>query len=344
MDQESIEDYLNELLEGAEDELDQVFLSRLKEMEKWLSALFKRYPDPETNSINRSEIYKLRRFDKEMQFIKQNIQEDYKQAYALIFGLMSSQYVENHLRSGYVYEMTTQTEMQFAIPNVETIREAVMNPIKEIRLNTTLNGHRNAVIKKIRTEIAQGIGAGESYSTMAKRLEEISGFSRRKARMTARTEAGRSQSLGRLRSIEKAKEYMPETKTDEAWLSSRDASVRHAHRVLDGQRKGDDGLFEYQGHKARAPSLFGVAKLDIQCRCDTLLLINGEKPDTMRVRDYDDEDYQRRLAERIKEIMADEGKTEKQATRKAKRQIYPPSKVQEFMDYQAWYDSLLNKG
>ena len=341
MNQETIEDYLNELLDDAEDELDRVFLNRLKAMKQWLAELYDKYPDG--NGISRTEIYKYRRFEKEMQFIKANIQEDYKQAYALIYGLMASQFVENYIRSGYVYEMTLATDMQYAIPSAETIREAVTNPIKELTLNATLNTHRNQVLRRIRIELGQGIQAGESYSQMAKRLEKAFNFSRNKAKLTAVTEAGRSQSKGRLRSVEKVREYAPDKKTDKLWLSSRDASVRHAHRVLDGQKAGKDDLFEYKGHKAPAPSLFNIARLDVRCRCDTLLLIDNKKPDTMRVRDYDDVQYQQRLAQRIEEIMADEGKTEKQATRKARKQIYPPSKVQDFMDYQTWYESLLNK-
>lgn len=341
MNQESIEEYLDKLLNQSERDLDKVFILRLKEMKRWLAGLYEKYPDGK--GINRTAIYKYRRFEKELERIKENIQSDYKEAYAIIYALMSSQYVENYIRSGYVYEMTLTTDMQYSIPSAEVIREAVTNPIKELTLNATLNSHRNQVLRRIRIELGQGIQAGESYSQMAKRLESAFKFSRDKAKMTAVTEAGRSQSKGRLRSIEKVREYVPESRTDKLWLSSRDMSVRHAHKVLDGQKAGKDDLFEYGGHSAPAPSLFGVAKLDIRCRCDTLLLIDGKKPDTMRVRDYDNEDYQIRLAQRIEQIMADEGKTEKQATKKAKRQVHPPSKVQEFMDYQTWYKTLLNK-
>ncbi len=71
--------------------------------------------------------------------------------------------------------------------------------------------------------------------------------------------------------------------------------------------------------------------------------VNGQKPALRRARDYDDSEYQKRLAERTEEIMADEGKTEKQAERKAKKQVYPPSKVIEYMDYDKWYQSLKDK-
>jgi hypothetical protein len=143
-----------------------------------------------------------------------------------------------------------------------------------------------------------------------------------------------------LDSGEQAQQY---ANLDKYWLSSHDFSVRQAHRKLDGDKADKEGYFHYKGAKAKGPSLFGIAKLDIRCRCDIIYTANGEKPDTMRVRDYDNADYQRRLSERIDELMA-EGLTEKQAERKAKRQVYPPSKIVEYSTYAKWYEGLKNKG
>ncbi len=338
MNQEQIEEYLNDLLEESEDELDQVFINRLKAMREWLAELYRKYPDGE--SINRTEIYKYKRFQKELEFIKGNIQDDYKQAYTLVAGLMSSQYTENYLRSGHIYEMTTQTDMDYVIPSAQTITEAVTNPIKELTLNSVLNQHRNEILRRIRIELGQGIQAGESYTNMAKRLEKALDFSRTKARRVARTESGRAQTLGRLKSGEQASQYADLTKY---WLSEMDKRTRRAHRDLDDRKADDEGYFNYRGMKARGPSLWGVASMDINCRCDIFYTVNGQKPALRRARDYDDSEYQKRLAERTEEIMADEGKTEKQAERKAKKQVYPPSKVIEYMDYDKWYQSLKDK-
>lgn len=338
MNQESIEDYLTELLENAEDELDQVFIARLREMKQWLATLYEKYPDGD--GISRTQIYKYKRFEKELQFIKGNIQGDYKQAYTLIAGLMGSQYIENYLRSGYIYEMTAQTDMDYVIPSKQTITEAVTNPIKELTLNAVLNQHRNEILRRIRIELGQGIQAGESYNEMAKRLEKALEFSRTKARRVTRTESGRAQTLGRLKSGEQASQYADLKKY---WMAEMDKRTRTSHRKLDDRKADDEGYFHYKGMEAKGPSLWGVASMDINCRCDVFYMVNGNKPDTRRARDYDDTDYQKRLAERIEEIMADEGKTAKQADRKAKKQIYPPNKVVEYMDYEKWYQSLKDK-
>lgn len=262
-------------------------------------------------------------------------------AYTLVFGILTSQYIENYIRSGYVYSLTTQTDMQYAIPSVETIREVLENPIKELKLNSILNRNRNQTIRRLRIEVAEGIHAGESYSKIAKRLEKVFKFSRYKARMVARTESGKAQTMSRIKSGERAEEYG--AKLTKTWYSERDKRVRDSHQKLDGDKAGKDGLFRYKGNKTTGPSLWvgpDSAKLSINCRCDILYLVNNKKPDTMRAKDYDDADFQRRLAERIEQIMADEGKTEKQAEKKARKQVFPPSKVQEFMDYETWRKSL----
>lgn len=343
MNQEDIEKHLDKLLNESERELDKVFISRLKTMKDWLRDLYDRFPDG--NGINRSQIYKYRRFEKELEMIKSNIHDDYKEAYALVYGLLASQWTENYLRSTYVYEMTLATDMQVAVPSAETIAEMVAHPIPELKLNKVLNYNRNQTLRKLRIELAQGIEAGESYSKMAKRLEDVFGFSRNKARTVARTEAGRVQTESRIRAIEKAEEYGAETKR--FWMATLDRKTRQSHRNLDGEFAGKGNLFRYKGMTAIGPSKWvglNATSMNINCRCDVGTTLDGEYPDSRRARDYGDAEYQQRLADRIDELMADEGITEKQATRKAKRHIYPPSKVMEYQTYDKWRESLLNRG
>ena len=337
--QEEIEEYLNDLLEQTEEELDRVFAERLKTILNQLAEMHRKYS--KDGVISRTEMYKYKRFEKEMQFIKDNMQEHYAGVYTAISGLMVSQYRNNYMHSAHLYEIAAKEDMGYQIPSVQTIKEIISNPIKELTLPKILTQHRNEIIRNIRIEIAQGIQAGESYSEMAARLEQRVEFSRQKARRVARTEAGRAQTLGRLKSIEQAKKY---AETDEFWMAELDKKTRKAHRKLDGQERGEDGLFHYKGMKAPGPSLWGVASMDINCRCDIGTKINGMFPNLRRARDYDNADYQRKLAKKIDEIMADEGKTEKQATRKAKRLVYPPNKVIDYINYDEWYKSLKDKG
>ena len=51
------------------------------------------------------------------------------------------------------------------------------------------------------------------------------------------------------------------------WCSAEDGDVRDAHRKLDGKVIPATEAFEIDGKKAQCPGGFGVAELDINCRC-----------------------------------------------------------------------------
>jgi SPP1 gp7 family putative phage head morphogenesis protein len=285
MNQQDIDKLLDKMIEQAEKDIDVVFAKRLKAVHDHIAKLYRKYSDGE--GISRTDIYKYNRFESEMEFLKQNIHGDYKDLYSRINNLMKSSYVENYLRSGFLYEFEAQTPMQYTIPSAATVNQAILNPIKELTLSSLMNQHRNEIIRNIRLEIAQGIQAGEDYASMARRIEDRVGFSQVKAKRVARTEAHRVQSEARLNSGEQASKYADLTKT---WNATLDTRVRPAHRRLDDNEADENGNFTYRGNKAKAPGLFlgpNSASLNINCRCSLLFLVNGKRPELRRARNDD---------------------------------------------------------
>ena len=56
--------------------------------------------------------------------------------------------------------------------------------------------------------------------------------------------------------------------TSKTWVTMGDEKVRDPHQYLDGVTIGiDDEFITYDGGHAKAPGLFGVPELDINCRC-----------------------------------------------------------------------------
>jgi SPP1 gp7 family putative phage head morphogenesis protein len=282
MDQRQIDKYLDEMVEKAEREIDIIFAKRLKALAERVAEWYRRYADK--GELNRTSLYQYNRFTKEMRFIGEQISEDYKQLYKDIQMLLQEQYLDQLLMSGYLYELEAQEPMEYQIPSVKTINQAILNPVAKLTLSSLLNNQRNEIVRNINIEIGQSLQAGEDYTTMAERLERVLGFSRIKARRVARTEAGRVQTTARLESAKHASKYANLTKV---WSSTLDEKVRTAHRALDDQEADADGYFHFKGHKAQGPHLFGVAKLDINCRCTVLFLVNGVRPDSRRARDVD---------------------------------------------------------
>lgn len=228
------------------------------------------------------------------------------------------------------------TDMGFDIPSLPTIKEALRNPIEFLTLSKIMEQHRNDIVRKINIEIAQGLIAGEGYATIAKRIERQVGFASKKARLVARTEAGRSRSIAAEKVREEASKY---AKLTPVWASMLDHRVRMTHRKLDGQEADKDGMFHHKSNKTTAPRLWvgpDSAALSIQCRCVLIMKVNGKLPEYRRERDYMDDKYQQKLADKIDEHM-DDGLTYVQALKKAQKEVTPPSRVIPYVTYDEWY-------
>ncbi|MCQ6275756.1 hypothetical protein JMM81_12395 [Bacillus sp. V3B] len=192
MNQNDIDKYLDDMITEAEREIDKMFARRLKEQLSQLSRMFRKFSvegkDPSYTDLN-----KYNRLKKELALMSVAIADDYVHLLKGIQKLMETQYVENYLRSAYVYEFEAQATMGFGMPSLDTIRKAIENPIELLTLPKLLESNRNELIRRISTDISQGLLAGESYSDISYRIEKSVGFSAKKARRVARTEGHRAQ-------------------------------------------------------------------------------------------------------------------------------------------------------
>lgn len=336
MNQLDIEAALNELLMKAETDLEKVFTKRLQTILFSVSEMYRKYE--KKGELSFTDLNKQNRFQKEMKLIADTLSKDYSHIIKMMQSTIEQQYVTKYLTTAYLVEMgvTDGTEMGFSIPSLPTIKQFLLNPIEFLTLPKIMEQHRNDIVRKINIEIAQGLIAGEGYSTIAKRIEKQLGFASKKARLVARTEAGRSRSIAAEKVLEQASNYAKMTKV---WASMLDHRVRMTHRMLDGKEADKDGLFHHKSNKTTAPRLWvgpDSAALSIQCRCVLIMKVNGKLPEQRRERDYMDDKYQQKLADRIDQHMGDDGLTYVQALKKSQKEITPPSRVIPYVSYEEW--------
>lgn len=122
--------------------------------------------------------------------------------------------------------------------------------------------------------------------------------------------------------------------TEKVWLSKRDMKVRQTHRFLDGQIADKKGYFHLGGMKAKYPRTWAESRENYGCRCVVFMTFNKKMPKVMRGLDYRDEQYQRKLAKRIDELLPN--MTLKQAIEQAQKDIQPPEREIPFMSYADW--------
>lgn len=284
--QNDIDNYIDKLVNQAEKEIEILFAKRLKEIKQIIANMYEKY-DKDEPQVTWTEFNKYNRLNKELNRIGQMLSQDYREVAKAIKQSQQNVYMEKYMMSLFLYEVASQTSMNFDIPTAQTIQTAIEQPIEFIKLAPTLQKHRDDTLKRIRTHITQGIMSGEGYSKIAKALRDDLGMSKAQSVRVARTETGRALSQAGLDSATVAKDNGLNMK--KRWYATKDTRTRDTHRHLDGQTVSIDENFHSSGCVGPAPKLFvGVAsaKENINCRCKLLYYIDkDELPTTMRTKE-----------------------------------------------------------
>lgn len=284
--QNDIDNYTDKLINQADKEIETLFAKRLKEIKQIIANMYEKY-DKDEPQVTWTEFNKYNRLNKELNRIGQMLSQDYREVAKAIKQSQQNVYNEKYMMSLFLYEVASQTSMNFDIPTSQTIQTAIEQPIEFIKLVPTLQKHRDDTLKRIRMHITQGIMSGEGYSKIAKALRDDLGMAKAQSVRVARTETGRALSQAGLDSAMVAKDNGLDMK--KRWYATKDTRTRDTHRHLDGTSVDIEDNFHSSGCVGPAPKLFvGVAsaKENINCRCKLLYYINeDELPTTMRTKE-----------------------------------------------------------
>lgn len=267
--QEQIDRYLERMIQDAEREMDRVFAQRMQAINNRVAGLYRGMEEGRTPS--RSNVTEYMRFMREVDLIEQELSADYQWVLERTQALLEDTYISGYLQRMYYGEYQAQAAVLQTAPTLAVILASVENPIEYLKLPSLMEKHRASIIEAVRSEITQGLMAGEDYSRMAKRIEEAVGFSDVKAKRVARTEAGRVQVQSALDTFDEMQEQTT-LEWVKTWSSALDQRVRPAHRVLDGQEADEEGYFHYQGLRAKGPHKWNEPSMDINCRCSVHML------------------------------------------------------------------------
>ena len=167
---------------------------------------------------------------------------------------------------GTLYDLQNQ-----GIPLIFPIdQEQIVNAIQvNTKLSKNLYDSLGLDIKDlkstIRSELSRGISQSYSYEKMAQMIKRASGNSYSNSVKIARTEGHRITNEATYNAQVKAKSKGAQIMKE--WDSTLDAKTRPEHQFLDGQLVDVDKPFSVDGYEAMYPGGFGVASMDINCRC-----------------------------------------------------------------------------
>lgn len=264
----TLEGYLRRLNEESdkrlgsyEKTLRRAYMSLLKDMNHVISNTYAKLDDDDL--IN--SLMKYHRKDNVEQTLTSLINEFSKAKYKGMYDQLREQ-----LLFAYQYYYTGLTEVSGRkyklLPlKKEWLTATIENEIAGLSLKETLQRDRQNIIYSLKSNLIQGVNRGESFSTMAKRMQKVVNNDYQKAVRIARTETHRVKEAGTYESALKGeKAGIKQVKT---WNSSNDGRTRKEHRRLDGKTIPLDEYFRVGSAKALKPGDTGRAEHDINCRC-----------------------------------------------------------------------------
>jgi HK97 family phage portal protein len=131
----------------------------------------------------------------------------------------------------------------------------------------------NTTRESLRSTLVEGVRAGESAKVLAKRVREVfDEASTFRAVRIARTEVVHSSNFATYTAYETV-----DIVQKRQWVSTPDSRTRDAHIALNGQVKEMGVRFTVGGASAMYPGDFGIASLDVNCRCTIVAVISKPK-------------------------------------------------------------------
>ena len=128
-------------------------------------------------------------------------------------------------------------------------------------------------VKKMNSEVLQGILQGDPMDKIANRLSKVTGMNATAAIRNARTMVTGAENKGRQDSYARAE--ADGIILERTWLATNDSRTRHSHAVLDGETKPIDTPFSnglmYPGDPDGEPSEV------YNCRCTLIAKVKGFK-------------------------------------------------------------------
>ncbi len=287
------DDIINGQLKDLEDRLGQMYGQAAKETRDELHRHFAQYAaeddkkrqqvksgdlsEKDYKTWRQNNIYKTQATSAKLADISTKLTHVDEQAMQMVNGQLPSIYATGYNYEGYKDSMMAKAAgidyTQFTIVNQDAVRELAMNDPDLIpwKPKTDIPEDQRWNRKHVQNAVEQGILQGDSMDKIANRLLPVVNMDKNAAIRTARTAVNGVENKGHLDATERVKEAgIPMI---EVWSCTHDSRTRDSHALMDGEERGENGLFSnglaYPGDPAGEPEEV------YNCRCRLNSFIKG---------------------------------------------------------------------
>lgn len=253
--------------------IDKQILPVYNKLESYVLGLYKSYGSKEILSY--SEFLKYGRDLILESMLKDTIKGIQKELYATLYEGVISFFIESFYMNYYYFENSYGDSVDIQVLGMSDIKDLVIVSIAGLTMQDRLTKWSNEFLYKYKQTLHQGLSQGKEVKKILSDLEFDTNTYNNHVKTLFVSESNKSKSKATEYIYDKASKKGIEFKKQ--WVATLDKKTRDSHRALDGRFSDADGYFHYAGYKTLAPSLFGVPKLDINCRCTTIANF-GETP------------------------------------------------------------------
>lgn len=253
--------------------------AKLKKLYDDIDKLVKEQPENET--LIRSKIYQKNYQEQIRKQITSNLDALKDSSVKNIEDYMAKMYEDGYLST--FYELQKEGVAVTAPINQELLVEAVTFNTADIPLSKRVYDNVELAKKRVLGEVTRGISSAMTVHEIARNIENVMKVSMKKANILAQNEGARVRLKATMDSA-----YVARSKGADVvkqWDATLDSKTRPVHRELDQQVAELDEPFKYSGGEVMQPKEFGIAALDINCRCALLILPRWDVQDTYKRRD-----------------------------------------------------------
>ena len=252
MQEKSIE-YMRSLTESSKKMLEKVAAGELTEAEykRWLE----------------SHLFTASYYQQMYGVLSEDMLNTDKIAASIMNGYMPDVYAINMNYATYMIENQTGVNTDFSLYNRQAVERIVRDHPDLLPVATP---DAESIIRwskqHINSAIVQGILQGKSIPEIAAGLRMVSDMDMRASIRNARTMTTSAQNGGRLDAMKRVESMGAKVK--KMWVATLDGRTRHAHRLLDGQKRPLDKPFDSEFGKIMFPGDPEANPANVyNCRC-----------------------------------------------------------------------------
>lgn len=199
---------------------------------------------------------------------------------ATIKSHLGNLYEDAYYRTAFGLEKEVMAKLRYTKLNPDLVDSMIESPFDRVGFLQRSRQNQARLAEQLKQEIFSGLTQGKGYRDIAQTVKKRMDVGATNMDRIVRTESHRVREQAKLDSMVHAEKQGVVAK--KRWVATLDDRTRDTHQSMDGEEVAIQKPFKVNGAEGMAPGLTGVPEEDINCRCGSIVVIEGFEPTERR--------------------------------------------------------------